>query len=216
MDFAAARHLMVETQVRTNDVTDPALLAAMRVLPREAFAPQSLKSLAYSDLDLEVAPGRRLMRPRDLGKLLQAVAPQPGDRAIEIAGATGYGTAVLARCCREAVLLEPDPDLNFVAVAAFGACGLERAKTASTEIAGGWPDLAPYDVIVLNGGAESVPAAWIDQLAEGGRLGLVIRSGAAGEARVYTKVNGIVSYRVAFDAALPLAPGMAAAPRFTF
>lgn len=216
MDFAAARHLMVETQVRTADVTDPALLAAMRALPREAFVPAARRLLAYADGDLEVGPGRTLMRPRDLSKLLQAVAPRPGDAALEVMGATGYGTGLLAMLCRKAVLLEPDPELNFGAVAAFGACGLERARTAATDVAGGWPDEAPYDVIILNGAAEVVPDAWIAQLAEGGRLGVIVRSGPAGQARVYTKVGGIVSYRAVFDAAPPVAPGLAAAPGFAF
>jgi protein-L-isoaspartate(D-aspartate) O-methyltransferase len=216
MDFAAARHLMVETQVRTNDVTDLAVLSAMRSLPREVFAPPHLKVLAYSDIDLEVAPGRRLMRPRDVAKLIQSLAPAPSERALEIAGATGYGAAILARCCREAVLLEADPELNFAAVAAFGACGLDGVRTAATDITGGWPDLAPYDVILLNGSAEHVPQAWLDQLAEGGRLGAIVRDGPAGQARIYTKVGGIVSWRVAFDAAPPLAPGLAAPQQFAF
>lgn len=216
MDFAAARHLMVETQVRTADVTDPALLGAMRALPREAFVPAPLKRLAYSDVDLEVGPGRRLLRPRDLSKLLQALAPRPGDTALEILGATGYGAGLLAMLCAKSVLLEPDPSLNFAAVAAFGACGLERAQSAATDVTGGWPDQAPYDLIVLNGAAEVVPDAWIAQLAEGGRLGVIVRSGPAGQARIYTKVGGVVSYRVVFDAAPAVAPGLAAAPGFAF
>jgi protein-L-isoaspartate(D-aspartate) O-methyltransferase len=216
MDFAAARHLMVETQVRTADVTNAAVLAAMRTIPREAFAPPSLKLLAYSDVDLEVAPGRRLLRPRDLAKLIQAVAPKPNERALEIAGATGYGAAVLARCCQQVVLLEADQELNFAAVAALGASGAERVKTASTDIGAGWPDLAPYDVIILNGGAEQIPDSWIAQLAEGGRLGVIVRQGPAGQARVYEKTGGIVSWRVVFDAAPPLAPGLATPPTFAF
>ncbi len=216
MDFARARHLMVETQVRTNDVTDPAILGAMRALPREAFAPPAMRQLAYSDLELEVAPGRTLMRARDLSKLIQSVDPRPTDKALEIAGATGYGAAILAACCRQAVLLEPDSALNFAAVKAFGECGVERVQTVSTDIVGGWPDLAPYDVIILNGAAEVVPEAWLTQLAEGGRLGVIVRGGPAGQARIYTKVKGVVSYRVAFDAAPPLAPGLAAAPGFAF
>ncbi|MDX2233412.1 MAG: protein-L-isoaspartate O-methyltransferase [Hyphomonadaceae bacterium] len=216
MDFAAARQLMVETQVRTADVTDPAILAAMRALPREAFAPPARKLLAYSDSELEVAPGRTLLRPRDLAKLLQAVAPRRTDRALEIAGATGYGTALLAQICEDAVLLEPDSALNFAAVAAFGACGVTGAHTASTDIAAGWPDLAPYDVIILNGAAEVVPDAWLTQLAEGGRLGVIVRDGPAGHARVYTKARGVTAYRVVFDAAPPVAPGLAAVPTFSF
>lgn len=215
-EFARARDLMVETQVRTNDVTNPAILAALRTLPREAFVPPVLKALAYADGELEVAPGRTLMRPRDIAKLIEAVAPRPGDRALEIAGATGYGAAVLARCCREAILLEPDPALNFAAVAACKASGLDRLQTATTAIADGWPDLAPYDVMILNGAAEIVPEAWLAQLAEGGRLGVIVRRGPAGEARIYQKAKGLVSFRVAFDAAPPLAPGLAARPVFQF
>lgn len=216
MDFAAARHLMVETQVRTADVTDVAVLSAMRAVPREAFAPAERRLLAYSDIELDVGGGRTLMRPRDLAKLLQAVAPRSTDKALEVAGATGYGAAVLSRICRETVLLEPDPALHFAAVAAFGVCGVEQLQTACTDIAGGWPDLAPYDVIVLNGAAEVVPDAWLAQLAEGGRLGVIVREGAVGRARVYTRVKGVVSFRVAFDAAPPLAPGLAARPAFVF
>lgn len=216
MDFARARHLMVETQVRPSDVTDPAVLAAMRSIPREAFAPPERKLLAYADQELEVAPGRRLMRPRDIGKLLQALGPRPGLRALEIAGATGYGAAVLARCGVETTLLEPDPGLNFAAVAAFGACGLDNVHTASTDIKDGWPDAAPYDLIVLNGAAEVVPGAWVEQLAEGGRLAVIVRSGPVGHARLYTKSDGIAAFRVLFDAAPPLAPGLAAQPQFAF
>lgn len=216
MDFARARHLMVETQVRPSDVTNPAILAAMRTLPREAFAPSALKGLAYADQELEAAPGRFLMRPRDLAKLIQSLAPRPGERALEIAGATGYGSAVLAGCGAQTVLLESDPALNFAAVAALGGCGVGNVQTASTDIVGGWPDLAPYDVIMLNGAAEFVPPGWLAQLSEGGRLGVIVRNGPVGEARIYTKAKGGTAYRVAFDAAPPLSPGLAAKPGFTF
>lgn len=216
MDFARARHLMVETQVRPSDVTDPAILHAMRTIPREAFAPADRKLFAYADQELDVAAGRCLMRPRDLGKLIQALAPKAGERGLEIAGATGYGAAVLARCGVETTLLEQNAELNFAAVAAIGACGIDNVQTASTEITAGWADLAPYNVIMLNGSTEVVPDAWIGQLAEGGRLGVIVRSGPAGHARLYTKAGGVTSYRVIFDAAPPLAPGLAAKPQFAF
>ncbi|TPW01821.1 MAG: protein-L-isoaspartate(D-aspartate) O-methyltransferase, partial [Alphaproteobacteria bacterium] len=171
---------------------------------------------AYADRELEVAPGRALMRPRDLGKLIQALAPRPGARALEIAGATGYGAAVLAKCGAQTTLLEPDPDLNFAAVAALGACGVDNVDTASTDITAGWADAAPYDIIMLNGSAETVPEAWLAQLAEGGRLGVIVRSGAAGHARLYTRSGGVTAFRVLFDAAPPVAPGLAARPQFAF
>lgn len=216
MDFAQARHLMVESQVRTNDVTDARVLGAMRRLPRERFAPAAMRSLAYADLELEAAPGRTLMRPRDVAKLIQALAPKAGERGLEIAGATGYGAAVLAACCGQVFCQDPDANLSFAARAALESSGITNVKTVATAAVDGWSDDAPYDVIVLNGAAEFVPEAWLSQLAEGGRLGVIVREGAAGRARIYTRGGDAVAFRVAFDASPPIAPGLTRAPAFSF
>ena len=216
MDLARVRDGMVESQVRTNDVTEARILGAMRALPRERFVPATKRALAYADLEVEVAPGRTLMRPRDLAKLVQALSPQPHERALEIAGATGYGAAVLAHCCMEVVALDPDPELSLAARAAMEACGVRNVKTVSTEANVGWRDDAPYDVIMLNGAAEIVPETWLEQLANGGRLGIIVRDGAAGHARIYTRASGAVGFRTVFDAAPPLAPGLVRAPSFAF
>ncbi|MDX2275417.1 MAG: protein-L-isoaspartate O-methyltransferase [Hyphomonadaceae bacterium] len=216
MDFARARHLMVESQVRTNDVTDTRILHAMRTLPRERFAPPAQRTLAYADLELEVAPGRTLLRPRDLSKLIQALAPQPNERSLELAGATGYGAAVLAACCKEVLTLDPDANISFTAQAALESAGVANVKAVSTETKAGWADGAPYDVILLNGASEILPEAWLAQLAQGGRLGVIVREGAAGRARIYTRAGDTIAYRVAFDAAPPVAPGLTRAPAFQF
>lgn len=216
MDFAQARELMVESQVRTSDVTDTRILRAMRTLPRERFAPNHKRTLAYGDLELEVAPGRILMRPRDLSKLIHALDAQGHERGLEIAGATGYGAAVLAACCKEVVALDPDPELSFAARAAMEASGVANVQTVSTAVLDGWTDAAPYDVIMLNGAADFVPDAWIAQLADGGRLAVIIRRGAAGSARIYTKSGETIAFRTAFDAAPPIAPGLVKPPTFSF
>jgi protein-L-isoaspartate(D-aspartate) O-methyltransferase len=156
------------------------------------------------------------MRPRDLAKLIQALSPQPQQRALEIAGATGYGAAVLASCCRHVITLDPDPDLSFGANAALESCGLINTKAVSTAAVEGWADEAPYDVIMLNGSAEFVPDAWLEQLAPGGRLGVIVRQGAAGAARIYTRTGGATAYRTAFDAAPPVAPGLRKPQTFRF
>lgn len=216
MDFAQARHLMVESQVRTNDVTDPRILRAMRTLPRERFMPAHQRTLAYADLDLEVAPGRTLLRPRDLGKLLQLLAPKESDRALELCGATGYGAAVLAACVAEVHSLEPDSSLSFSARAALDSAGVTKVKTVSTAVETGWAEGAPYDLIFLNGAAEIVPEAWLKQLAPGGRLAVIVRDGPAGTARLYTRSQETVAYRAAFDAAPPVIPGLERPRAFTF
>jgi protein-L-isoaspartate(D-aspartate) O-methyltransferase len=216
MDLARSRDIMVESQVRTSDVTDLRILHAMRTLPRERFAPAQRRTLAYADLELEVAPDRYLMRPRDLAKLIQALDPQPHECALELAGATGYGAAVLAACCKDVVTLDPDPDLSFAARAALESCGAARVKTVSTPAAEGWSDDAPYDVMLLNGAAEVVPEAWFAQLAPGGRLGVIVRNGPAGHARIYTRAEEAVAFRVEFDAFPHVAPGLHRPRVFTF
>lgn len=216
MDFVRARDFMVESQVRPSDVTDSRILGAMRALPRERFVPAPKRTLAYGDLEVEVAPGRVLMRPRDLSKLIMTLAPQGNERALEIAGATGYGAAVLAACCKHVITLDPDPDLSFAAQAALESAGVTNVKAVSTAAVDGWPDEAPYDVILLNGSAEIVPDAWLAQLAPGGRLGVIVRQGAAGSARIYTRADDAAAYRSAFDAAPPIAPGLTRPPSFAF
>ncbi|MGE0045599.1 MAG: protein-L-isoaspartate O-methyltransferase [Hyphomonadaceae bacterium] len=214
MDYARARTAMVESQIRTADVTDLSVLHAFRTLPRERFVPAALKSLAYADMELEVAPGRFLMRPRDLAKLMQALAPQRGERGLEIAGATGFGAAALSVCGVETLTLDPDSQLSFAAGAALE--GVASVKSVSTDAKSGWAEGAPYDVILVNGAVETVPDAWLDQLADGGRLGVVVREGPAGAARVYTKSKSAAAYRTVFDAAPPVIPGLERARSFVF
>jgi len=216
MDLARSRDIMVESQVRTSDVTDLRILHAMRTLPRERFAPAQKRALAYADLELDVALGRRLMRPRDLAKLVQALDPQSYERGLELAGATGYGAAVLAACCKSVITLDPDPDLSFAARAALESCGIANVKTVSTAVTDGWPDEAPYDIIMLNGAAEIVPDAWLSQLAPGGRLGVIVREGPVGKARIYTRGEDAIAFRVEFDAFPSVAPGLTRPRGFTF
>lgn len=104
-DFAAARQNMVETQIRTNDVTDPAVQRAMRISPREEFCGQA-RHLAYADTEVEYAPGRWLMRPRDIGKLLHALKPKAGEKALAIAAP--YAADVLRQIGLDVVEAEPD------------------------------------------------------------------------------------------------------------
>jgi protein-L-isoaspartate(D-aspartate) O-methyltransferase len=215
-DFARARASMIESQIRTSDVTAPELLAAFRAVPREAFAPEAAKAVAYGDLDVVLAPARVILCARVHAKLLQALQPRPGERALEVGAGTGYGAAILSHLCKTVVAHEPDPALSQSAMQTLAAQGCVNASVVSTDVARGWPDGAPYDVIVVHGGAEIVPQAWLDQLGEGGRLGVIVRSGPAGTARIYLKSGGAVSYRTVFDAAPPVIPGLEAPRAFTF
>ncbi len=188
-DFAAARLNMVESQVRPADVTDVRLHDAMRVLPRESFVPPTKSYLAYADIEVEYAPGRSLLKPRDVAKLLQAVRPMPGERVLALAAP--YAAAVLAHLGLEVVRLD-EGDLS----------------NLSAE--------ARYDIIVCEGAVGRAPAAWLSAIALRGRLGVVERDGPVGKACIYLRADDGVGRREVFDATPPVMAGFATQHGFAF
>src|SRR5262245_25256377 len=105
-DFAELRTKMVDGQLRTTDVTDPAILDAMLSIPREAFVDEKRRQLAYVDADTEIAPGRYLMEASPFAKLLQLAGIAASDRVLDVGAGTGYGAAVLSRLAASVVALE--------------------------------------------------------------------------------------------------------------
>jgi protein-L-isoaspartate(D-aspartate) O-methyltransferase len=221
-DFAAARRMMVDGQVRTNDVTDPRLLTAMLDTPREAFVPRAKKGLAYLDLDIpvsEAAPGkpaRCLLKPMTLAKMINALQIDENERVLDLPCATGYSSALLAPLCRSVVALEEDALLAVQAKEAIGVLGIGNVEVVTGPIAAGWKARAPYDAILLTGAVQVAPEALFAQLADGGRLACVFGTGPAGKAMIYRRDGDDISARPIFDAAAPALPAFAKAPAFVF
>jgi protein-L-isoaspartate(D-aspartate) O-methyltransferase len=211
---------MIEAQLRANQVRDERVISAMGRLPREAFVPTALGGVSYVDEDIEVSSGRYLTEPMILGRLLDALKVQPEDRALDIAPATGYSTAVLSALAREVIAVEGDPVLADAARENLKNQGITNVRIEQTAITAGCPSAAPYDAILINGCVEFLPEALLAQLAEGGRLAAVVREkGVAahvGEARLYTKCNGAVFCRTLFNANTKLLSEFAAPARFVF
>jgi protein-L-isoaspartate(D-aspartate) O-methyltransferase len=222
MDFAAARRTMVDSQVRTSDVTDLRIIAAMLAVPRERFLPAEQADLAYLDFDVPVTAAqagkttRRLLKPMVLAKLMQAAEIAAGDHVLDVGCATGYASAVLARLAGSVVALEEEAALAGRARDNLLALGVGGVQVASGPLADGSPALAPYDVILVNGAFEVVPKALLRQLKPGGRLVGVLGRGPAGKAMLYFSIGGECSGRPIFDAAAPLLPGFAAPAAFVF
>jgi protein-L-isoaspartate(D-aspartate) O-methyltransferase len=221
-DFTAARFHMIESQIRPNKVRNERLLDVMGDLPREIFVPAPLAGIAYIDEDVQVSPGRYLLEPMVLARFLEEANVKPGDRVLDVAPATGYSTALLAKLAKEVVAVESDPALIQQAVANLGRLGLKNAGLQLGPLAEGWKAAAPYDLILVNGSAGILPEALTAQLAEGGRLLIVMREfGPAriahkGEARLYEKIRGTISHRALFDANVKPVPGFEAKPSFSF
>lgn len=206
-DLTQARENMVESQVRPNDVTDLRITRAMRTVPRELFVPKTLRSLAYSEEPLEIAPNRTAMEPRTLSKLIQAAEIKDSDLVLIIGGATGYTAAIVSYMAAAVVLLEDDKALAETATANCTHLDIDTVATVTGALNEGHAAQAPYDVIIFDGGVEEIPTAITDQLADDGRLVAVMCEGRVGKARLYERVGETVSSRFLFDAAVPVLPG---------
>ena len=217
VDYTAARLNMVESQIRTDRVTDDALLEAFEQVPRELFVPEELRGVAYVDEDLAVGQGRHMMEPRVLARLLQAARPEPQDIVLDIGCGTGYATAILARLSATVVALEDGGDLAARANEVLGALEVDNAVVVEGPLNEGYAKQAPFNVIVVNGGVAEVPSAISGQLAEAGRLVTVVRNSAGmGRAILMQCTGGVVSSRPLFDAAVPVLPGFEVEPGFVF
>jgi len=216
-DMSKARLWMVEGQVRTNDVTDTRITGLMGQLARERFVPAERQNLAYSDACVELKPGRFLTDPRSFSKLVQALEIQEGDRVLDIACGTGYSSAVLAGLSADVTALEEDEELvKFAAPVLRASPKLGKLTGVVGSHKLGAPAHAPYDVIFVNGAVEEIPQAWVDQLKDGGRMGVIVNSGAVGKANFCVRKGGSLGRRVAFDATLPTLPGLERARSFVF
>lgn len=222
-DFVTARRVMVDNQIRTFDVTDQSVLTAFETVPREVFVAGRDRALAYTDRMLVVGEGgssRALLPPLILARLIQALQPVAGERALDVMGGMGYSAAILAKIGLETTYIEADASLTEAARAALDAAKIS-VKTAPAEpgmsaASGATKAGRGFDVILVNGASEREPDGFFPLLNEGGRLGIVIREGRAAKAMVYVKANGHCSPRRAFDAQVPVLPGFASEPGFVF
>lgn len=188
VEFATARTNMLESQVRTADVTDLSIQDAIRNAPRETLTPPGKAFLAYTDGEIEYAPGRWMLKPRDIAKLLQALKPVSGESALALSAP--YGAMLLT------------------------AMGLDVTTADAGEApparAGG------YDLILCEGAVGKAPAAWTAALAPGGRLGVIERQGPVGRATIYLRTEDGVGARAVFDATPPFLAGFEPVAGFAF
>jgi protein-L-isoaspartate(D-aspartate) O-methyltransferase len=215
-DFAAAREAMVDTQVRTSDVTRYSIIEAMLRVPRERFVPKARRDVAYAEAEVPLAPGRAMMTPRTLAKMLDAAEIGRSDLVLEIAPGTGYSTALIARLAAAVVAIEPDEGLAAQATDALQKLEAINAVVSQGEATAGDPAHGPYDVIFVNGAVERVPEALTDQLKDGGRLVAIFLERGVGQCRVVLRVGDGTAVRYAFDATAPLVPGFETKRAFAF
>ena len=210
------RDAMVDSQLRPTGVNDPAVIAAFRAVAREDFAPAPLRTLAYLDEDLPIAPGRALIEPMVIGNLLQRAQPRETDRALLLPAGSGYEAAVLARLAGRVSALESDPALAAAARTALAAHG-GGVELVEGPLAQGWPEGAPYDLIVIAGAIEALPDALVAQLADGGRIAAVmVDARGVGRASIGRRAGGAIGFEPFLDVATIRLPGFDRPRAFQF
>jgi protein-L-isoaspartate(D-aspartate) O-methyltransferase len=218
-DYAAARTIMVDTQIRTEGVTDYRIIRTMGEVPRERFVPTSARPFAYTDADIlvkEEGHHRRLMRPATLARLIQAAEIAPADFVLVVGCATGYAAATIAGLATAVIALESDEQLAAEASQTLMALGIGNVAVVTGPLERGYASEGPYDVIFIDGAVEEIPETLFAQLKEGGRLVAVVGYNRAAPAMVYTKTDDDIGGRPVFDAFAPALPGFAKPKAFVF
>jgi len=220
--FAIQRENMVESQVRTSDVTDRRIIRAMSEIPREVFVASSLRSLAYMDAEITLVPGdgehaaRVMLSPMVLARLLALADVRPGDVVLDVGCASGYSTAILARLAESVVGLECNQGLAEKAIRVLEDQGVDNAAVITGPLEHGCPDQGPFDLIFMNGAVPAPPVQLRGQLNQGGRLVVVLDQGGVGRAALFERIDDTWSVRTTCNASAPILPGFEAKAAFAF
>lgn len=169
-EFLAARRRMVEEQLAARDIRDPRVLEAMLRVPRHRFVPEALAAEAYDDHPLSIGHGQTISQPYIVALMTQLAAPRPEGRALDVGTGSGYQAAVLAELCREVYSIEILEPLAAEAAERLKRLGYRNVTVRTGDGYRGWPEKAPFDLIIVAAAPDHVPQPLIDQLAPGGRL----------------------------------------------
>lgn len=210
---ADMRAAMVDSQLRTNDVIDPAVVGAMGAVAREAHVPAALSGVAYMDRAIAIGEGRVLNPPLVTGRLLVAAEIRPGMRVLLIGAGTGYTAALLARLGAEVYAVEDRADLLAVARTAAPDAAI---RWIEGPLSAGAPNAAPFDRIVIDGAIETLPDPIAAQLAESGRIVAAWREGNVARLVQGVKAGGTIAIRAFADMDVAPLPGFAAPAGFQF
>jgi protein-L-isoaspartate(D-aspartate) O-methyltransferase len=217
-----ARENMIAGQMEPNEVLNPQILQSVAAVPREAFVPEALSGVAYLDEDIPVGNGRYLMEPRVFGRLLQMADIQPTDKVLIIGCGTGYSAAVVSLLTDHVIAIECLRELSDAARKTLRELDV-KVELFTSALTVGYPMMAPYDVILIEGAVQQIPSTLTDQLAEGGRLVTVFNTqspfpgkAGVGRALLLRKQGGQLMRQESFDASVPVLPGFEKKTSFEF
>ena len=189
--YEAARNRMVRTQIQDRGVTNPAVLDAMRKVPRHLFTPKEYQDQAYNDYPLPIGYGQTISQPFIVAYMTEALKPGKKMKALEIGTGSGYQAAVLAEIVDKVFTIEIVPELATESAERLKKLGYDNVTCKFGDGYQGWPEQASFDIIIITAAAEKIPQPLISQLAENGRLIIPVGPPAAiQELILITKKNG--------------------------
>jgi protein-L-isoaspartate(D-aspartate) O-methyltransferase len=186
----ARQHMVAELASGSHSITNARVLAAMGKVPRHEFVPRHLRSQAYLNRPLPIGHGQPISEPYVVALMTEMVEPQPTDRVLEIGTGSGYQSAVLAELTSEVYTIEIINDLASRAAATLQRLGYSNIYSRAGDGYQGWPEAAPFDVIIVTCSPEEVPQPLIDQLKDGGRLIIPLGSSSKQELVLFRKHGG--------------------------
>ncbi len=218
MDYALARQNMIESQLRTNKITQDNLLDAMRTVPRERFLPQNKQQFAYVDEDIPLGGGRYETEPMVLATMIQALALESEDDVLVVGAAAGYSAAVVGQIAKSVFALECEEDLAARASDQLTQFAFDNVIVLEGDLTAGKADQGPYNAILVNGAVSEVSDTLTGQLKDGGRLVAVVRpdEGAVGTIRVFEKKGSVMAETEIAGANVPFLSGFDPKPAFAF
>lgn len=193
-DYAAEREAMVEHQLRRRGIHEPPILEAFRKVPREQFVRADEAAFAYGDHPLPIEAGQTISQPYIVALTIQAAEIRKGDKVLEVGAGSGYAAAVISRIAAKVVAIERQHELVGIARERIERLGYDNVEILEGDGTRGWPEQAPFDAIVAAASGSHVPEAFIEQLADGGRI--VMPVGNPGSAQELVKVKKLPGGRL--------------------
>lgn len=204
MNFEKARFNMVEQQIRPWDVLDFDILDALSDIPREHFVSENLHGLAYADQALPLPNGSSMLEPKIVARLIQGLALKAREKVLEVGTGSGYATAVLCKMCGgNVVTIDIDAEQQARAKQALDGLGLDSVTYQIGDGLAGEAGGEPFDAIYIGGGVPEAPEVLKNQLAEGGRMVVIVGSAPVQRALLITRKGGNFTEQVLFDTLVP-------------
>jgi protein-L-isoaspartate(D-aspartate) O-methyltransferase len=217
MNIEQARFNMIEQQIRPWNVLDQDVLDLLLVVKREDFVPADYKSLAFVDSEIPLGAGESMFTPKLEARLLQELQLKKHETVLEIGSGSGYMAALLAHKARHVTTVEILPELKTMAETNLTKAGITNVSVALGNGAQGWTQGAPFDVIVISGGLEVVPEAFLKQVKVGGRIAALVGRAPVMSCNIITRVSETAYDTVkVFETNVKYLSGAVAPSHFTF